>query len=348
MNRLGALLTGEADPPIHALYVYNANPAASAPNAGKVVAGLEREDLFTVVHELFETDTARYADIILPATSQLEQVDLHKPYGHLSLQYNTPAIAPLGEARSNWDVIRALASAMGFHDSWLADDAESVINEVLQATAAEHPALQGVTLERLQAEGTIPLAIPKEARTPFANGVFRTPSGKVELYSATAAAKGYDPIPDWVPEIETRKDPTRPALPDERLPLLCPAAHHFISSTFGNQSTMISKERTPTLRIHPEDADRRGIRSGQLVHVSNERGWCRLVADVSEDVRPGVLATTTVWWPKFSPDQRNVNWTTSDRLADFNGGSTFYTNLVSVRVDSAEAQAAIGVFTPQS
>ncbi len=353
MNRLGALLTGEADPPIYSLYVYNANPVASAPNAGKVVEGLAREDLFTVVHELFETDTARYADIILPATSQLEHPDLHKPYGHLSLQYNTPAIAPLGEARSNWDVMRALSKAMGFHDSWLVDDAETVINEVLQATVLEQPTLQGVTLERLQAEGTIPLVIPKTARTPFADGVFRTPSGKVELYSATAAAKGYDPIPGWVPEVEARKDPTRPALKDELLPLLCPAAHHFISSTFGNQSTMISKERMPTLRIHPEDANLRGIRSGQLVRVSNERGWCRLIADVSEDVRPGVLATTTVWWPKFSPDQRNVNWTTSDRLADFNGGSTFYTNLVSVRADesamtsSAEQQAAIGVFVQQ-
>lgn len=353
INRLGALLTGEADPPIYSLYVYNANPVASAPNAGKVVEGLAREDLFTVVHELFETDTARYADIILPATSQLEHPDLHKPYGHLSLQYNTPAIAPLGEARSNWDVMRALSKAMGFHNSWLVDDAETVINEVLQATVLEQPTLQGVTLERLQAEGTIPLVIPKTARTPFADGVFRTPSGKVELYSATAAAKGYDPIPGWVPEVEARKDPTRPALKDELLPLLCPAAHHFISSTFGNQSTMISKERMPTLRIHPEDANLRGIRSGQLVRVSNERGWCRLIADVSEDVRPGVLATTTVWWPKFSPDQRNVNWTTSDRLADFNGGSTFYTNLVSVRADesamtsSAEQQAAIGVFVQQ-
>src|SRR5256712_10788600 len=114
------------------------------------------------------------------------------------------------------------------------------------------------------------------------------------------------------------------------MPLLCPAAHHFISSSFGNLERMRTKEGTPTLRIHPSDAEPRGIRSGQLVRVSNERGWCRLVADVTEDVRPGVLATTTVWWPRFSPDQRNVNWTTSDRLADFNGGSTFYTNLVSI------------------
>jgi anaerobic selenocysteine-containing dehydrogenase len=331
MNRLGALLTGEADPAIRALYIFNANPVASAPNAGKVVEGLLREDVFTVVHELFETDTARYADIILPATSQLEQVDLHKPYGHLSLQYNTAAIAPLGEARSNWDVMCALSRALGFDDPWLTGDAETVIAEVLQATALEQTTLQGVTLERLKAEGSIPLVIPEEERVPFANGVFRTPSGKVELYSAQAAAKGYDPLPGWEPEVEARKEPTKPALQDERLPLLSPAAHHFVSSTFGNQDTLIAKERMPTLRMHPEDARLRGIRSGQLVHVSNERGWCRLVAELSEDMRPGVLATTTVWWPKFSPDQRNVNWTTSDRLADFNGGSTYYTNLVSVR-----------------
>ena len=332
MNRLGAILTGEADPPIYSLYVYNANPVASSPNAGKIVEGLMRKDLFTVVHELFETDTARYADILLPATSQLEHVDLHKPYGHLSLQYNMPAIAPQGEARSNWDVMRALAAAMGFTESWLQDDANEVIREVLEATARKTSLLTGITLERLQAEGSIPLAIPAGQQVPFADGVFRTPSGKVEFYSAQAVAKGYDPVPGWEPEAEarTRENSTTSSESDARLPLLCPAAHHFVSSTFGNQDRLRTKERAPTLRIHPSDAIPRGIRSGQLVRVSNERGWCRLVAEVTEEVRPGVLATTTVWWPKFSPDQRNVNWTTSDRLADLNGGSTFYTNMVSV------------------
>lgn len=335
MNRLGAILTGEADPPIYSLYVYNANPVASSPNAGKIVAGLMREDLFTVVHELFETDTARYADILLPATSQLEHVDLHKPYGHLSLQYNMPAIAPQGEARSNWDVMRALAAAMGFTESWLQDDANEVIREVLEATACKTSLLAGITLERLQAEGSIPLAISADQQVPFADGVFRTPSGKVEFYSAQAAAKGYEPVPGWEPEVEarTRENSTTSPESDARLPLLCPAAHHFVSSTFGNQDCLRTKERAPTLRIHPSDAIPRGIRSGQLVRVSNERGWCRLVAEVTEEVRPGVLATTTVWWPKFSPDQRNVNWTTSDRLADLNGGSTFYTNMVSLEVD---------------
>jgi anaerobic selenocysteine-containing dehydrogenase len=332
MNRLGSILTGEVDPPIYALYVYNANPAASSPNAGKIAEGLLRDDLFTVVHELFETDTARYADIILPATSQLEQVDVHKPYGHLFLQYNTPAIAPLGEARSNWDVMRALATAMGFNEPWLQADANAVIKEVLEATAAQEPLLAGITLQRLQAEGSVPLAIPTEEQVPFAGGVFRTPSGKVEMYSAQAAEKGYDPLPGWEPEAETRvrRQGMLPTSPTEPLPLLCPAAHHFISSSFGNLEIMKQKEHVPTLRINPVDAEARGIRSGQLVRLRNERGWCRLVAEVTDDVRPGVVATTTVWWPRFSPDQRNVNWTTSDRLADLNGGSTFYTNLVVV------------------
>lgn len=334
MNRLGAILTGEAHPPVSALYVYNTNPAASAPNAGKIAEGLRRDDLFTVVHDLFETETARYADILLPATSQLEHVDLHKPYGHLSLQYNMPAIEPRGEARSNWDVMRALAASMGFNEPWLQEDANAVIRGVLEATAQTNPLLAHITLERLQAEGTVALPIPDNERVPFANGMFRTPSGKVELYSAQAAAKGYDPIPNWEPEAEShrRKDGHVPE--DERLSLVCPAAHHFISSTFGNQERLRNKESAPTLRIHPEDAEARAILHGQRVRVWNERGSCLLVAHVTEDVRPGVLATTTVWWPKFSLDGHNVNWTTSDRLADFAGGSTFYTNLVFVEACS--------------
>ena len=330
MNRLGSILTGEANPPIASLFVYNANPVASSPNAGKIVEGLMRADLFTVVHELFETDTARYADILLPATSQLEHVDLHKPYGHLSLQYNMPAIAPLGEAKSNWDIMRALAASMGFDDAWLKEDANEVIRSVLEATAQSNPLLAGITLERLQVEGSIPLTIPAEQQVPFANGIFHTPSGKVEFYSEQAAAKGYDPVPCWEPEVESGVEESAQHFADSRLPLLCPAAHHFVSSTFGNQERMIAREGAPTLRIHPRDAESRGIHHGQLVRVSNERGECYLVADVTGDVRPGVLATTTVWWPKFSPDKRNVNWTTSDRLADFNGGSTFYTNMVAV------------------
>ncbi|TMD67204.1 MAG: molybdopterin oxidoreductase family protein, partial [Chloroflexi bacterium] len=219
MNRLGSILTGEANPPIASLFVYNANPVASSPNAGKIVEGLMRADLFTVVHELFETDTARYADILLPATSQLEHVDLHKPYGHLSLQYNMPAIAPLGEAKSNWDVMRALAASMGFDDAWLKEDANEVIRSVLEATAQSNPLLAGITLERLQVEGSIPLTIPAEQQVPFANGIFHTPSGKVEFYSEQAAAKGYDPVPCWEPEVESGAEESAQHFADSRLPL---------------------------------------------------------------------------------------------------------------------------------
>ena len=150
------------------------------------------------------------------------------------------------------------------------------------------------------------------------------------LAAACKLSVPVDPVPGWEPELETRTERETSQAATARLPLLCPAAHHFVSSTFGNQERLITKEGAPTLRIHPSDAAVRNIRSGQLVRVGNERGWCRLVAEVTEMVRPGVLATTTVWWPKFSPDRRNVNWTTSDRLADLGGGSTFYTNLVSV------------------
>ncbi len=336
MNRLGAALTGEADPPVYALYVYNANPAASSPNGRKIVQGLQRDDLFTVVHELFLTDTARYADIVLPATSQLEQVDLHKPYGQLSLQYNMQAIAPLGEARSNWDVMRGLATAMGFEEAWLHEEADDVIRGVLEATAPHMSALDGITFERLRREGAIELNIPAERKIPFADGVFGTPSGKVELYSEQAAARGYDPLPGWVQEAEARTGLDSAPANNDPLPLLSPAAHHFISSSFGNVETLRAKEGVPTLRIHPNDAQARRIRSGQWVRESNKRGWCRLVAEVTEDVRPGVLATATVWWPTFSPDRYNINATTSDRLADFGGGSTFYTNLVYIEADTQE------------
>ncbi|WP_420799400.1 molybdopterin dinucleotide binding domain-containing protein [Ktedonospora formicarum] len=241
-----------------------------------------------------------------------------------------PAIEPLGEARSNWDVMRALARGMGYEEPWLQSEIDEIIEEVLEATARTNPYLEGITLERLQTEGAIPLAIPEEERIPFARHKFSTPSGKVEFYSEQAAANGYDPVPGWVPEQESHIREDAIEVVDERLPLVSAAAHHFISSSFANVETLKAKERVPRLTIHPRDAEKRGIRSGQLVRVGNERGWCQLVAEVSEGVREGVLSTPTVWWPKFSPDQRNINWTTSDRLADFNGGSTFYTNMVLV------------------
>jgi len=333
MNRIGAALTGEVgDPPIKSLYVFCANPVASSPNAGLIVRGLQRDDLFTVVHELFMTDTARYADIVLPATSQLEQVDLHKAYGHSYLQYNHAAIAPLGEAKSNWDVMRLLAAAMGYDEPWLRHGAEEAIAEVLDATRAHNPWLKGVTLERLQAEGTVPLAFAPGEDVPFADGRFPTPSGKVELWSAAMAARGLDPLPDYVPPTEfDGAGPDRQGRPDTRLVLISGAAHHFVSSSLANVPSLVKKEGTPHVEINTCDAAARGIRHGDCVIVENARGWCTLRAIVTDDVAPGVAVAPKGYWATGSPDGRNINWTTSDALADLAGQSTFHSNLVEIR-----------------
>ena len=334
MNRLGAALLGEAaDPPIKALYVFGANPAAVAPNAGAVVRGLQRDDLFTVVHELFMTDTADYADIILPATSQLEQTDLHKAYGTTLLAYNAPAIPPLGEARSNWAVMCLLAAALGFGEPWLQQDADEVIAEVLAATAAHNPALAGITLADLRRGGALPLALAEP--TPFAGGEggcqFPTPSGQVELFSEALAALGLDPLPGWAGQEDdgdvAREEDLDPA---GGLYLISSAAHHFVTSSFANQPALQQREGEPFVEIHPVDAAARGIRPGDRVIVANGRGWCALRAVVTEATRPGVLVSPKGRWSKLHGG-RNVNWTTSDALGDMGGQSTFHSNRVWLR-----------------
>ncbi len=343
MNRLGATLLGEAaGPPIMALYVYGSNPAAVAPNAGAVVAGLMREDLFTVVHELFMTDTADYADIVLPATSNLEQADLHKAYGHTLLRYNHPAIPPLGQSKSNWDVMRLLAAEMGFDEPWLQQDAEAVIDEVLTASAARSPFLAGITLARLKREGQVALSIGPDA--PFADGHFPTPSGKVELYSARLAAEGHDPLPNFV-GVWDDGAPSPEWRPEEALDLITPAAHHFVSSSFGNGRGQLRSEGGPTIEIHPADAAAHGIRHGELVIVENGRGAVALRAVVTEGVRPGVVAAAKGRWSKRGDgrgERRNVNWTTSDALGDFAGQSTFHSNKVWLRPERDQVPGSRG------
>jgi len=331
MNRLGAALLGEAqDPPVKSLFIFGANPAAIAPNAGKIVRGLQRDDLFTVVHELFMTDTAECADIVLPAPSQLEQTDLHKGYGHTYLTYNRPAIAPRGECKSNWDVMRLLAKTMGFDEAWLQPDADDVIAEVLAATAADNPALEGITLERLQREGTVPLAL--DDTVPFAGGRFPTTSGKIELYSQALADMGLDPLPGWMARADDGDiDAAAKGFdPGEALELITGAAHHFVSSSLANQESLRQREGKPFVEVHPDDAASRGIADGDSVIVENGRGWCPLTAVVTEAVRPGVLASPKGRWSKHNGG-RNVNWTTSDALADMAGQSTFHSNRVWLR-----------------
>jgi anaerobic selenocysteine-containing dehydrogenase len=332
MNQLGrALLDETLEPPVKSLFVFAANPVASTPNARSIVAGLQRDDLFTVVHELFMSDTADYADIVLPATSQLEQTDLHKAYGHTYLTYNRAAIAPLGESKSNWTVMRLLAQAMGFDEPWLQQSEDEVIAEVLAATAENSPALRGISLERLQQEGTLPMAL--DQAVPFAGGRFPTPSGKVELFSQQLADLGLPPLPTFdetaiddggVGPAETGFDPQL------ALDLLTGAAHHFVSSSLANQPGLMTREGSPYVEIHPEDAGARGIDDGDPVVVENGRGRVTLRAVVTDAVRPGVLASPKGFWPKLNGGS-NVNWTTPDALADMAGQSTFHSNRVWLR-----------------
>ena len=331
MVRLGAALTGEVnDPPVKSLYVLNANPVGATPNAGLIVEGLKRNDLFTVVHELFMTDTAQYADIVLPATTQLEQMDLNKGYGHRFLQFNHQAIEPLGEAKSNWEVMRLLASEMGYDDPWLHAVVEDVIEEVLEATRERAPVLHGITLQRLMDEGTVPLNFDDVSRVPFADLLFPTPSGKIELVASKLESIGLDPLPTYEPPTEFVGDR------GSRLVLISGAAHHFVTTSMGNLPKLMRKEGTPYVEIHPDDAASRDIRDGDTVVVENERGFCHLRAVVTDDSPPGVLVAPKGQWANLSPDGRNINWITPDALADLANQSTFHSNLVSIRSVSSD------------
>ncbi len=329
MNQLGEALAGELPgPPVRALYVYNCNPAAVAPNQAKVIDGLRRDDLFVVVHELFATDTVDFADIVLPATSQLEQVDVHGSYGHHDVMYNPPAIAPRGECRSNNDVFRELARRLGFEPDLFPDD-ETLIREVLRGG----PALDTISLERLKDESAVRLNIPEEF-VPFAAGVFPTPSGKCELYSERMKADGLDPLPTYTPPHE---DPlTRPDLAARYpLQLVSPPRPQFLNSTFANSPPHRRGAGEPTIELAAEDAKERGLVDGQWAEVYNDRGEFQARVALTGSVRPGVAVATGIYWNKLSPGGSNVNGTTSSALSDMGGGATFFDNLVEVRASTA-------------
>jgi anaerobic selenocysteine-containing dehydrogenase len=336
MIELGAALTGLNDPPIKALFVYNADPVASTPDTNVVLAGLAREDLFTVVHDTYRTDTTRWADIILPATSQLEQLDLHKAYGNYYVQINTPAIAPLGESKSNTELFRLLAARMGFTEPCFADSDDDLIEQALDST---HPWMAGITRERLERERWVRLTLPQNgpdgAFVPFAQGGFATPSGKVEFYSERLRALGHDPLPTHLPLAESAE-----ATPELHarypLTLLTPKAHHFINSTFNDVRTLTRREGRPTIEISPADAAARGIADGELVRVFNDRGECFLHALVIDRVRPGVVASPATWWASTFRGGNGINALTPSRPADMGGGATFYTNLVQVERGARE------------
>ena len=325
MSELDRALAGELDgPPVQALYVYNSNPAAVAPNAAKVREGLLRDDLFTVVHEQFATDTVDYADIVLPATMQVEHVDLHGSYGHHFVMYNPAVATPPGECRSNNDVFRAFAARMGFESSLFPDD-ETLIREALDGG----PTMRGITLERLKAEASIRLSLP-ERHAPFASGEFPTPSGKCELYSERMKADGLDPLPTYIPPWE---DPqTRPDLA-ARFPiqLLSPPKAQFLNSTFAGSDTHRRRAGEPTIELSAEDAAARSLVDGAWAEVFNDRGRFRARVALTGAVKPGVAVALGIYWSKHSPGGTNVNATTSSALTDMGGGATFFDNLVEVR-----------------
>ena len=330
MVQLAEALHGELPgPPVQAIYVYNSNPAAVAPNQARVLDGFRRDDLFTVVHEQFPTDTCDYADIVLPATTQLEHFDLHTSYGHHYVQVNVPAIAPLGEARPNTDVFRGLASRLGFEPELFEISDEDLAREALWEFSGEvPPALAGITVDRLKREGPLRLNLG-EAYMPFANGNFPTPSGKCELYSERMQAAGLDPLPTYTPPAES-PDSAPELAAAFPLQLLSPPSPHFLNSTFANVDSLRAVEGEPKLEIHPHDAAPRGIADGDLVEIRNARGQFRARAQVGETVRPGVVVAPSIWWNKLTSDRRNANITTPTRLADMAGGATFFDNLVEV------------------
>ena len=318
MSTIGDDLLRESSPAfgpkVEAVVVYNSNPVAVAPDSAKVVRGFAREDLFTVVLEHFLTDTADHADYVLPATTQLEHWDAHTTYGHTYAMLNKPAIAPVGQVRSNADIFRSLAARMGFTDACFADSDETL------ARGAFVP--EQVDLQALEAQGWSKLQI---ADAPFANGGFPTSSGKAWADHPTLG------VPDHLPNYESLQ--SSPALA-ARYPLamISPPARNFLNSTFVNVHSLRASDPEPRLELHPHDAAARGIQSGATVCVFNERGEYHCKADVSERARPGVVNGLGIWWRKLGLNGTNVNQLTHQRLTDIGRAPSFYDCLVEVRV----------------
>ena len=326
MSAIGDALTRANDPPIRAIYVYNSNPLAVAPDSSRVVAGFSRPDLFCVVHEIFKTDTADYADILLPATTQLEQTDIHNSYGHLYALANNPAIAPIAEALPNTEVFRRLAARMGFDDPCFSDSDDTLARAAFRATDSR---AEGIDWDRLKEDGWQRLNVPRPY-APFANGGFPTRSGKCEFWSETLAAQGQDPLPAYIPPRESAA--SNPDLA-ERYPLgfISPPARNFLNSSFANLPVFVDEEKTPHVDIHPDDAAARGIATGDPVRVFNDRGSLLASARVTDRARPGVVVAPSVWWRKLAPGGENANAVTSQALTDLGRAATFYDCLVEVR-----------------
>ena len=325
MSRLGHALTELNSPPVQALFVYNSNPAAIAPNQNAVLRGLARPDLFTVVHEQFLTDTTDYADIVLPATTFLEHKDFQGAYGHYFLQMSEQAIAPLGEARSNVWLFSQLAQRMGFSEPCFRDSVDDLMDQAL--------AHDSTTREQLEAKKRI----RRDICLPFAHGDLATPSGKVEFYSDALASQGLDPLPTFRPADESRRGSEAHTFPLEFLPR---KADNYMNSTFANLPGHQKMESPGIVAIHADDAGVRQVREGDWVEIYNARGTIRLRAVIDGSVPAGVVAAS-LNWNKLSAGGANVNALTSERLTDIGRGPTFYSTLVEVRkLNPEEAQTS--------
>jgi len=312
MIQLGSALL-ELDPPVRSLFVYNSNPAVVAPEANKVREGLQREDLFTVVHDLFLTETAMYADIVLPATSSYENTDLYKSYWHHYLQIQQPVIAPYEESKANTEVFRLLAQAMGYEEQALKDSEEEMIRQSLDYP--RNPYIEGISLEGLQKT-----QFAKAKITPLVASPLKTPSGKIELYSEKMEKQGYAPLPTYTPLIDDGDYPF----------LFVPAPNHnFLNSTFSNNEKHVRMEKAPKLHMNAADAADLGLASGDMARVWNARGECELVVSAGEDVLPGVVVSQGLW--ADAPRRKAlVNALTPDRVADMGGGAVFFSGRVQV------------------
>jgi anaerobic selenocysteine-containing dehydrogenase len=313
----------EFGPKIEALIVYNSNPVAVAPESPRVAHGFAREDLFTVVLEHFQTDTADHADILLPATTQLEHVDIHSTYGHLYMMANNAAIAPLGEAKSNTEIFRQLAARMGFDDPCFRESDDEI---AAQAFNAKDQRAIHFDWESLKRKGWQKLNMPE---APFADGGFPTPSGKCEFYCERMLQAGLDPLPTYIPPYESAS--SAPELAKTYpLSMISPPARNFLNSTFVNVESLRNTEGEPHLDIHPDDAASRGIDNGNMVRIFNQRGSFVAKARVTDKARKGLVVGLSIWWKKFASDGKNANEVTSQRLTDMGNAPTFYDVLVQV------------------
>jgi anaerobic selenocysteine-containing dehydrogenase len=327
MNTIGDDLLKDASPDfgprIEAVIVYNSNPVAIAPDSSKVAQGFAREDLFTVVLDHFQTDTADYADILLPATTQLEHVDAHLAYGHLYMMANNAAIAPLGESKPNTEIFRLLAKRMGFSDPAF-DETDDEL--AAQAFDKKHERAVHFDWESLKQKGWQKLNMPA---APFAEGGFPTPSGKCEFYSSSMLADGLDPLPAYIPNYESVA--SAPELAAKYpLAMISPPARNFLNSTFVNVQSLRATEGEPHLDIHPLDAASRSIVDKEMVRIFNDRGSFVARARVTAKARAGLVVGLSIWWKKLASDGKNANEVTSQRLTDMGRAPTFYDTLVQV------------------